>query len=119
MLIALMSLERAFQLVEGDIRSVVSKLPPRLQGSKDYAELMMAKINASVDDMTKQVALNLFLYQEGDAHRPTVAEMFAQITASAPSRVLVTELQRGGRRRTYRRNDRRKTHRRRKLPKLL
>ena len=119
MLIALMSLHRAFQLVDGDIRSVVGELPPRLQGSKDYVGLMWDKINASVDDMTKQVALNLFLYQEGDPDRPTVAGMFDQITASAPSRVLVTELQRGGRRRTYRRNDRRKTHRRRKLPKLL
>lgn len=119
MLIALMSLERAFRRVDAYIRSVVDELPPRLRGSKDYVSLMMAKINASVDDMTKQVALNLFLYQEGDAHRPTVAEMFAQITASAPTAGLVNDLQRGGRRRTYRRKDRRKTHRRRKLPKLL
>jgi hypothetical protein len=120
MLIALMSLERAFQRVGDYIQSVVGELPPRLQGRKGYyASLMSAKIAESVDNMTKQVALNLFLYQEGAAHRPTVAEMFAQITASAPTAGLVDELQRGGRRRTYRRNDRRKTHRRRKLPKLL
>ena len=119
MLIALMCMHAVSQRTPDYINSVVTVLPPRQQGNASLS--MNDKVTAAFRATTLQIAYNLYFHDQGadPAGAPSIDAMMALITASPPTAGLVEELQRGGRRRTYRRGKRRSRIRRRWVPKLL